>query len=143
MDIGILAIKSYLIRSALKLLGITSVCFLFEACYGTPQGDFNPLTKLNFTGKVNSISTNLPIDGIEVTLTEQVNTHNTEKGFSDSSGVFSVKMNASNNYNYKLSFRDIDSSVNGEFYPKDTIIDVNMDDINNQYKVTDIKLKTK
>lgn len=97
-------------------LCLTSVAFVFQACYGTPQ-DFG--NDLFVEGKVVAKNTGLPIQGIKVSVLDGNNVL-PQYIFTDENGFFSF-------YTYKLEsnkirFEDIDSVENGAYALKDTVI---------------------
>lgn len=108
--------KSNWKRNILGGLCLTSVAFVFQACYGTPQ-DFG--NDLFVEGKVVAKNTGLPIQGIKVSVLDGNNVL-PQYIFTDENGNFSF-------YTYKLEsnkirFEDIDSVENGAFALKDTVI---------------------
>lgn len=98
------------IRKIIRGLSITSVLFVFQACYGTPQ-DFGQ--DLLIEGQVKSKKTGLPIKGIKVSTDEQYE-------FTDKDGNFSFYTIRENNL--KINFEDVDAAENGNFSSKDTIL---------------------
>ena len=50
-------------------LWLTSIAFVFQACYGTPQDFGNDLL---LTGQVNSKKTGLPVKGIKVSVVDGI-----------------------------------------------------------------------
>ncbi|MDO4726834.1 MAG: hypothetical protein Q4A56_06415 [Porphyromonadaceae bacterium] len=92
-----------------------SVVFIFQACYGMPK-DFGKDVKV--TGIVKSKSTNQPIKGIKV-----IDKHSSAYQKTDSNGNFSMYV-SSRNSGVSISFMDVDSTENGSFLKKDTIVAV-------------------
>ena len=98
-----------------KIIGglcLTSVAFVFQACYGTPQDFGNDLL---IEGQVKSKNTGLPIKGIKVSVADKVQYTNT-----DENGKFSFYMEKIQNP--KIKFTDVDSTQNILFSNKDTIL---------------------
>jgi hypothetical protein len=98
-----------------KIIGglcLTSIAFVFQACYGTPQDFGNDLL---IEGQVKSKTSGLPIKGIKVSVSESVQYANT-----DENGKFSFYIGKLQNANIK--FTDVDSTQNIWFSNKDTLI---------------------
>lgn len=98
-----------------KIIGglcLTSIAFVFQACYGTPQDFGNDLL---IEGQVKSKNTGLPIKGIKVSVADKVQYTNT-----DDNGKFSFYMEKIQNP--KIKFTDVDSTQNILFSNKDTIL---------------------
>jgi len=118
-----------LLRRILGGVSITAVAFIFQACYG-PGPDMSYDVKL--TGMVKSKTTNLPIQGIKVT----VNDDGYNFGITDEGGQFDFYTSVQN-YDYynkdstvlytpdklRIHFRDMDGIENG--YYRDTTIIIN------------------
>ena len=99
-----------------KLLGglcLSSVAFVFQACYGTPQ-DFEQ--DLQIEGTVVDKSTGSPILGIKVQLGGTL-----QYTYTDSLGRFYMYQ-YNNHSDIVLQFSDVDSLENGHFIPLDTTI---------------------
>lgn len=104
--------KNKWIRKIIGGLSFTSVLFVFQACYGTPQ-DFR--LDLLVEGQVKSMTSGLPIKGIKVTVA-----NNMQYEITNEEGKFSF-------YTYvpeslTLQFQDIDSTQNGLYIAKDTVL---------------------
>jgi len=100
------------IRNIVGGLSFTSALFIFQACYGTPQDLMHDML---VQGKVTSGSTELPIEGIKVTIAE------TEQfQYTDSEGKFNMYTLLLDSL--ALKFRDVDASENGSFADLDTIV---------------------
>jgi hypothetical protein len=99
-------------RKILGGLSITSALFVFQACYGSVQ-DFG----LDFLveGKVKSKTSGLPIKGIKVSVNE-----NMQYSLTDDNGRFSFYTELLDSLTIK--FEDIDSSLNGLYNSKDTLL---------------------
>jgi len=100
-----------------KIIGglcLTSIAFVFQACYGTPQDIGQDLL---IEGKVTSKTTGLPIKGIKVSFDQRVQYANT-----DENGKFSLYMDKLQHA--KIKFTDVDSTQNRWFSNKDTLITI-------------------
>jgi hypothetical protein len=114
-----------------KIIGgisFTSLLFIFQACYGTPQDIGNDVL---VEGQVKSKTTGQPIKGIKVSSAS-----GTQYQQTDDAGKFSFYSLYVRNLG--LRFEDIDSTLNGAFLAKDTILS----DIADKVWV-DIKLEDK
>ena len=100
------------LRKIIRGLSLTSALFVFQACYGTPQ-DFG--NDLHIKGIVTAKTSGLPIKGIKVSVVNDVQYY-----FTDDEGQFSLYTEWLDNVNVK--FEDIDSSQNGLFRTRDTVL---------------------
>lgn len=103
-------------QKIIRGLSLTSVMFVFQACYGTPQ-DFG--YDVYLSGIVTSAVTGKPIKGIKVSLgvTSQYE-------LTDSLGTFNMYVPRLDSY--KIVFEDVDSISQGSFVRRDTtLISVN------------------
>jgi len=101
-----------------KIIGglcLSSIAFVFQACYGTPQDFGNDLL---IEGQVKSKTSGLPIQGIKVSVADKVQYTNT-----DENGKFSFYIERLQNA--RINFTDIDSNHNGLFSNKDTLVTIN------------------
>ena len=98
-------------------LCLTSIAFVFQACYGTPQDFGNDLL---LTGQVNSKKTGLPVKGIKVSVVDGIQYVPT-----DDAGKFSFYIG--NTGSFRLKFEDTDADLNGSFQSKDTLVTTNKD----------------
>ena len=98
-------------------LCLTSIAFVFQACYGTPQDFGNDLL---LTGQVNSRKTGLPIKGIKVSVVDGIQYVPT-----DDAGKFSFYIGKTGSI--RLKFEDTDADLNGSFQSKDTLLTTNKD----------------
>jgi len=99
----------------LKILGsisLTSVLFVFQACYGTPQ-DMEQDNQLE--GVVKSKASGNVIKGIKVSTNFEG-----RQSYTSENGEFSIFLPLADEY--KLTFEDVDSIVNGAFTKYDTVI---------------------
>ncbi len=103
--------KANWIRKSLSGLSFASALFIFQACYGTPQ-DMG--LDVYIEGQVKSKATGGAIEGIRVTVA------NTQYIYTDAEGKFSLYTGLADEY--KVRFQDIDSTENGRFHDKDTIL---------------------
>ena len=106
--------KRKILRRIFGALSFSTALFVFQACYGTP-GDFG--ADVYIQGFVKSKTTNLPIPGIKVSITNQP-----QYEITDNTGKFKIYTTRENNYYIK--FEDIDDVKNGAFLPKDTILNI-------------------
>ncbi len=104
--------KRNVIRKIVGGLSITSAMFIFQACYGTPQ-DFG--LDLLLEGQVKSKTSGLPINGIKVSVAE-----NMQYELTDEEGKFSFYTEMLEGLT--LKFQDIDSTQNGLYIEKDTVL---------------------
>jgi len=103
-------------QKIIRGLSLTSVMFVFQACYGTPQ-DFG--YDVCLSGIVTSSVTGKPIKGIKVSLGDT-----SQYELTDSVGTFNMYVPRLNSY--KIIFEDVDSTNEGNFVSKDTtLISVN------------------
>lgn len=100
------------IRKIIGGLSLTSAMFVFQACYGTPQ-DFG--LDLLIQGQVKSKTSGLPIKGIKVSVADNIQCELT-----DEEGKFSLYTEMLEGL--KLQFQDIDSTQNGLYADKDTVL---------------------
>ena len=106
------SIKKNWRRKLLGGLSLTSALFIFQACYGTPQ-DMG--LDIIIEGKVISKQTNMPAKGIRVSVEDKL-----QYQFTDIDGKFSFYTETAKSY--KIKFEDIDTSENGNFFGKDTVL---------------------
>jgi hypothetical protein len=95
--------KNKWFRKLLGGLSLTSVLFVFQACYGTPQ-DFG--LDIFVEGKIVSKKTRLPVQNIKVSVK-----HTTQYVFSDEQGLFSLYTEPCDSL--IVCFDDVDSTQNG------------------------------
>lgn len=99
-------------RKILNGLSFTTVMFIFQACYGTPQDLENDLY---IEGFVKSKTTGLPIKGIKVSVGNDA-----QHEYTDKQGYFGFYTLL--NDSIKLEFEDTDFEENGSFETKDTLV---------------------
>jgi putative lipoprotein (rSAM/lipoprotein system) len=104
-----------IMRTIFGTLSFSSSLFVFQACYGVPQ-DYG--LEVSIQGLVKSKETNLPIQGIKVSVENRP-----QYEFTDNQGKF--KIYTSRDASYNVKFEDVDSNENGSFVSKDTIIEIN------------------
>ena len=121
-----------ILRWIFKTISLTSVAFVFQACYGTPD-DYYYYEDVEIRGLVKSKTTNQPIEGIQVSVDTAYSFHQVVTNVYGGFSIF-VPQNST----YTLRFTDIDFAENGEFLTKDTV--VNRNDVANPL---DIKLDAK
>ena len=106
--------KRKILRKIFGALSLTTALFVFQACYGPPH---DVVIDIYFHGFVKSKTTNQPIQGIKVSVENQP-----QYEYTNNMGEF--KLYTAQASEYKLKFEDIDSTHNGYFLPKDTIIKI-------------------
>lgn len=100
------------IRRMVRGVSLTSVLFVFQACYGTPQDlGFDLLIE----GQVKSKTTGLPIPGIKVTIKDIG-----QWEFTDEEGRFGIYTLLTDAVT--VQFQDVDSIENGNFNYQDTLL---------------------
>ena len=104
--------KRNILRKLYGILSLSTALFVFQACYGSPH-DMG--LDVHIQGTVKSNKTNAPIPGIKVSVE-----NNPQFEYTDNSGNFTIYISRADVY--KIKFEDIDSAKNGEFLPKDTIV---------------------
>lgn len=104
--------KRRLTRKVLSGLSFGAALFVFQACYGTPQ-DFENAVLIE--GKVLSATTGDPIQGIQVSVADSWGL-----AFSDPDGYYCLW--AEQAESLALRFEDVDSSANGHFLARDTVL---------------------
>ena len=108
-----------LLRRIFGGISLTTMVFIFQACYGMPMDQH---CDVKLTGTVTSKTTNLPINGIKITVDEGLN-----YGFTDENGKFefyaSVKDCCNSQGGVNIHFSDIDGIENGHFTEKTVIVD--------------------
>lgn len=100
------------IRKIIGGLSFTSAVFVFQACYGAPQ-DLSQ--DISVEGLVKSKSSGLPLPGIKVSVIS-----NGQYQLTDTSGRFHFYTALQKDL--KLRFEDIDSTANGSYVDKDTLL---------------------
>jgi hypothetical protein len=111
------------LRIIFGCISLTAVAFVFQAC---PESD--PYYDIRLTGTVKSKTTNLPIKGIKVTVSD-VYDGQYGLGFTDEDGKFDFYARVPNEDNtyYKYDsvyvyFLDIDGTRNGYFKDRTFVI---------------------
>jgi putative lipoprotein (rSAM/lipoprotein system) len=129
--------KRHLLRNVLLALGVCSAGLVTACCkYGALIADY--AVKLKGTVKSNDTSESIP--GIRVkAVTEAMYI----SGETDNNGSFSVFPGINQGDSLvTLQFSDIDGTLNGSFQPKDTIIKLTGEEIENSLKEgIDVRLK--
>jgi hypothetical protein len=99
-------------RNLIGGLSLTSMLFIFQACYGTPQDLKDDIL---IEGIVKSGTTGNAIKGIKISVLNF-----SQYCYSDDAGKFSFYTIPDTSIG--LRFEDVDSTQNGAFYAKDTIL---------------------
>lgn len=99
-------LKSRLLQKTLKILGLCAGCFLIEACYGTPQSEYNDMPKKDFDiqGSVVLKDSKIPCVNTEVLLT-QGRYNDTIHTFTDNKGNFIFEDIGYSEDNYHISIK--------------------------------------
>jgi len=100
------------VRNIIRGLSFTSVLFVFQACYGSPQ-DFG--ADVLIEGQVKSKTSGLAIQGIKVSVA-----YNMQYEFTDYNGRFAFYTEKADNI--KILVEDVDSAQNGAFRNADTVL---------------------
>ncbi len=111
--------KKNVFRKIIGGLSLTSAMFVFQACYGTPQ-DFG--LDLLVEGQVKAKASGLPIKGIKVSVAGNI-----QYEITDENGNFSFYTEMLEDLT--LKFQDVDSTQNGLFHDKDTLLTERSDKI--------------
>lgn len=114
--------KKRIIKSIFGLFSLSTMLFVFQACYGTPQ-DFGQDILLE--GKVLSASSQEAIEGVEVRIHDlpQYTTTDAEGHFS----IFCPRLDL-----YKMQFKDVDGEANGQFSDLDSTISIQAIEMSSQ-----------
>jgi hypothetical protein len=100
------------LRTLIGGMSFTSALFVFQACYGTGP-DYG--LDVNIKGQVKSKTSGLAIEGIKVTVAET-----SQHEMTDKDGKFSIY--AEWRDVLAVQFEDVDSTQNGMYVNKDTIL---------------------
>lgn len=107
------------LRGIVSGLSFTSALFIFQACYGTPQ-DFQ--SDILVQGQVKSKTSGLPIEGVRVSVADI-----RQFDYSNEAGEFSFYTGWIDYLTIK--FTDVDSTQNGSFVDRDTVLTNIRDDV--------------
>jgi hypothetical protein len=118
--------KKNWVRNIIRGLSLTSVLFVFQACYGTPQ-DLG--LDMLIEGQVTSKTSGTPIKGIRVTIAD-----NMQYVITGEDGQFSFYTAMLKDLT--LQFQDADINQDGCYITKDTVLT----DVSDQIYL-DIKLE--
>jgi putative lipoprotein (rSAM/lipoprotein system) len=132
--------KRKIYYNILKVFGLCSACFLFEACYGSPQNEAMPKYNMDLTGTVKSQDSLKPIQNIKITLNNSANTENPLTATS-SIGTFNYSMLIENKeISWTIKATDVDDSINGKFNAKETTFVFSQNEYENGKKNVDLLL---
>jgi putative lipoprotein (rSAM/lipoprotein system) len=135
--------KRRLYYNLLKVLGVCSACFVFEACYGSPRNEVPPEYNLSLKGKVISEDSAKPIQNIKVVISNSANSANYTANTS-SAGEYTYNAIVNDkNLNWTIKASDIDDTINGRFNDNETTFVVSEREFNISQRNTDLKLKRK
>jgi hypothetical protein len=104
--------KRRVMRKIYGGLSLTTLLFIFQACYGSPEDLSDDVV---IRGIVISGKTEQPIPRIKVTIDNQPQFRMT-----DNNGKFQIYASLSSEY--KIKFEDIDLTNGGTFLVKDTVL---------------------
>ncbi len=122
-----LLFKSSLFKNILRFMGLCSACFVFEACYGTPMGEYESDMNIDIKGSVKSEQNDENIEGIKVSLS--VNGKIIETN-TNSNGEYSFNNNLYNESStFVLTAEDIDGDINGNYSPTDENLIITENDL--------------
>lgn len=110
-------IRRKVVRAFLGLFSISTMLFVFQACYGTPQ-DFGQ--DILIEGQVKSQSDNSVIQGIRVGFDNLP-----QYTATDADGKFSLYCPRQDSY--EVIIQDEDGEQNGSFINSDTIINLDLE----------------
>ena len=99
-------------KSVIGLFSLSTMLFVFQCCYGTPQ-DFGQ--DVHISGSVQGATSNSNLEGIKVSFKNLPQYTQT-----DANGSFSMYCPLAGNY--ELIFEDVDGDNNGVYQKKDTVI---------------------
>jgi len=114
--------KKRLLKSIFGLFSLSTMLFVFQACYGTPQ-DFGQDILLE--GRVLSVDNQEAIEGIEVRLLNQPQYTTT-----DADGHFAIHCPRIDQY--KMQFKDVDGEENGQFSDLDSTFSIQAIEMSSQ-----------
>ncbi len=136
---SILRIKSKTYRVLLRVFGLVGLCFLIEACYGAPQGDY---ASLDVTGTVRDNANNQSIEGMQVSII--TGQGDTLLDTTNANGQYSFpNIWFMENETMGIIVEDVDSINNGEFHNNDTLLSISGRDISAKKREVDFKMKEK
>jgi len=137
----ILKFRLFVYKYLLTILGVGSMAFILEACYGVPSDDlYDYNNKVSLKGSVISEDEGKGLENIEVKIISKDQIYNNE-AVTDSNGNFVVAGIPVDFDTFNLTFTDIDGIDNGLYLSKDTIIVIEDSDIINASKEIEINLK--
>lgn len=116
------------LRRIIGGLSFTSALFIFQACYGTPNDEFEDVL---IEGQVTSIQTGKPLKGIRVYVTED-----SQYEFTSDDGRYSL--HAYRTSAASIRFESLDTVTNSYLVLKDTVMALSDSQI-----TLDVKLDSK
>jgi len=144
----ILKLRITILKKILGLFGLCSACFLFEACYGSPQGSFapdynpNPAGNIELKGTIKSENTLQRIPNLEVNIASDKSSE-VFKTSTSATGDYSQIVTALKNSKIKITIKDVDGELNGSFENLEKTIDISSRDYSLGKRKSDILLKKK
>lgn len=137
-----LIFKRKIYYNILKFFGLCSACFVFEACYGVPRNEAEPVIE-NFKYSGYAISNDLlkPIPNVKV----EIKNGNLENliVYTNSDGYYEKVVSQVSNYRHTITLTDTDGVNNGDFYNTDSSFYLNSNNINNKNIICNIEMKRK
>ena len=136
-----LIFKRKIYYNILKFFGLCSACFVFEACYGAPRNEAEPIENFKYNGNVISQDSLKPIPNVKV----EIKTGSLENPviYTNSSGYYEKVVAQVSGYKHTIIITDTDGANNGNFYDADSTFYLNSTDINNKNKFCNIQMKRK
>ncbi len=105
------------VRGILTASAFTSVMFIMQACYGTPEGRMNEVT---MSGTIIDKATSQPLSGISVTCGSS---YSGDYSFSDENGQFTLTFLISREY-YERGYFDLEFADTLDRYQTlDTVVE--------------------
>jgi hypothetical protein len=133
--------KRKIYYNILKLMGLCSACFLFEACYGSPQNETPPDYKMNIKGIVKSADSLKPLRDIKIAISNSGNSGNVNTSTS-ANGLYTYNTVINDTkLNWTVKASDVDDSLNGSFIEKETTFVITGNEFNNSEANIDLLLK--
>jgi translation initiation factor IF-1 len=134
---SILRIKSTTYRILLRIFGLMGLCFLIEACYGSPETDY---ASIDVSGTVRNSADSSAVEGMEVRCI--VSEYDSIKDTTNAEGKYyfsRVWVMQGDMLDIQLS--DIDTTHHGAFQETDTLIPVSSRDISSKQRELNFLVK--
>lgn len=137
-----LIFKRKIYYNILKFFGLCSACFVFEACYGAPRNEAEPIENFKYSGNVISQDSLKPIPNVKV----EINNGGLEKHivYTDSKGYYEkIVEQLPSNTLHKIEAIDVDSSINGNFTNEDSSFYLNSTNLSEKNILCNLQMKRK